>query len=212
MITIEELISIAEEVYGNENKANERNAPLWLIKEHVKALNNLISSNKINTLDDHLSKSEVLSIVMLEGFAFDLIQNTAFNPEKSNNFTKNLVDLLDSALLKIPKCIEPVLYRYDKYDNGDHVLDKKICIKGFFTTSKEDYDKDNLLLWIITPLSPEKTKAHEIYRVYNHGDYGKCDDDPEYQIEFERGTVFVVKKTKVINGRKTIYINELETK
>ena len=43
-------------------------------------------------------------------------------------------------------------------------------VKGYFTTSKDDFDNANQTKWIVEPLQQDKTKAHEIYRIYNHGD------------------------------------------
>ena len=209
MITIEELTTIAEEVYGNDNNVNEKDSLLWEFKECVKCLESLILSKVINTTDTTLSKVEILSIVVLLGNKPELIQMAAFNPNKSNKFTKKIVGLLDSALLKVPKCTEPVLYRMDSYDNAVHEEKENICIKGFFTTSKDDFDNTNSIKWIITPLPPEKTKAHEIYRVYNHG-YDRT--YPEYQIEFERGSSFTITKIEDNDRYRTIYINELDTK
>ena len=40
---IEELIAAAEQYYGNDREANERNSPLWLIKTHAE----IASSNRI---------------------------------------------------------------------------------------------------------------------------------------------------------------------
>ena len=57
--------------------------------------------------------------------------------------------------------------------------------------------------FIIFPLKNGKTKAHDIYLIYNHGeDYGS----PEFQVEFELGTKFMIDK---IDGT-TIYMHELQ--
>ena len=206
-MTIEELISISEGFYGNDEKANARNSPLWLIKKHA-AITKKYFQEHPEIAANNITEIELLSIIMLEGFACHLIQTAAFDPRQSNKVSEVLIDALDSALLKIDKNSEAILYRNDSNDFKEYKVGQKITINGFFTTSKDDFDNASSIKWIITPLSSQKTKAHEIYKIYNHG--SEC-PYPEYQIEFERGATFVV--TAIKNGSKyrTIHITETES-
>lgn len=204
---IQELITAAEEFYGNDKKANERYSPLWLLKTHAEiALENL---NKIPEVAQYqLTEVEFSTIIMLQGFASHLIQEAAFNPNMSNALSSILIDALDSALIKIPKNTEETLYRNDDVNNREYSVGQEIQFNGFFTTSKDDFDNASHIKWIITPLDSTRTKAHEIYRVYNHGLEFTA---PENQIEFERGATFVV--TAVENGEtfRTIHITETQS-
>lgn len=206
-MTIEELISISEEFYGNDEKANAKNSPLWLIKKHAEITKKYFQEHP-EIAANNITETELLSIIMLEGFACHLIQTAAFDPRQSNKVSEVLIDALDSALLKIDKNSEAILYRNEGNDFKEYKIGQKITINGFFTTSKDDFDNASSIKWIITPLSSQKTKAHEIYKIYNHG--SQC-PYPEYQIEFERGATFVVTAIKNGSKYKTIHITETES-
>jgi len=107
---IQELITVAEEFYGNDKKANERYSTLWLLKTHAEiALENF---DKIPEVAQYqLTEVEFSAIIMLQGFASHLIQEAAFNPNMSNALSSILIDALDSALIKIPKNTEEILPR-----------------------------------------------------------------------------------------------------
>lgn len=206
-MTIKEFILIAEKFYGNDENANAKGSSLSNIKIH--------SEIALQYIHDHpeivvynLTEVELLSIIMLEGFAHDLIQLAAFDPQKMNGVSKILIDALDSALLKIEKNSESVLYRNDDHDFHEYKIGQRIKISGFFTTSKDDYNNAQNIKWVITPLPSPKTKAHEVYRVYNHGI--EC-PYPEFQIEYERGATFVVMAIEEGTPFKTIHIKEIES-
>ena len=78
--------------------------------------------------------------------------------------------------------------------------------KGFLTTSKDDFNNTYNIKWIITPLSNGLTKAHDIYNVYNHG--YNC-PYPEWQVEFERNTKFIVNKVVPKENKTEVYISEI---
>lgn len=209
-MTVEELISIAENFYGTDKNANTRNSPLWLIKTHAE-ITKIYFQKHPEIAVNNITEIELLSIIMLEGFACHLIQTAAFDPLQSNIVSKVLIDALDSALLKIDKNSEAILYRNDSDDINDIIgykVGQKFTINGFFTTSKDDFDNASSIKWIITPLSSQKTKAHEIYKIYNHGSQSLY---PEYQIEFERGVIFVVTAIKYGSEYITIHITETES-
>lgn len=206
-MTIEELITIAEDFYGNDNESNTQGSSLWLIKTHAEIAKNYFRLHP-EIAADNITEIEFLSIIMLEGFGSELIQTAASDPRQINPVTRVLIESLDSVLHKIPKTTEVVLYRNDNEDTNEYTIGQKITINRFFTTSKEDFDNALYIKWIITPLSSEVTKAHEIYRLYNHG--SNC-PYPEFQIEFERGATFVVTAIENGDNFKTIHIRETES-
>ena len=77
------------------------------------------------------------------------------------------------------------------------------CEDLLFRYVRKVFDNAHSIKWIITPLSSEATKAHEIYRLYNHG--SNC-PYPEYQIEFERGATFVITAIENGDNFKTIHM------
>ncbi len=203
---IEELIALSEEFYGNDEESNKRDSPLWLIKKHAEiALENF--DKKPEVAQYQLNEVEFLTIVMLQGFASHLIQKAAFNPIELNAISSILIGALDSALIKIPRNTEKILYRNDDVNNRDYAVGQQIEFNGFFTTSKDDFNNASNIKWIITPLDSTTTKAHEIYRAHNHGIEFSV---PENQIEFERDTTFVVTAIEKGETFRTIHITEIK--
>lgn len=205
-MTIAELRQIADTVYQNNSYAHEENGAMWLLDLHIDALETLMHTGKIHHNQYHLTDLEALSVVMLEECASRLIQSSIYNPNLSNAFTKILVENLDSALLKTPQNSHSVLYSNGSYEREDNKIGDVFTVHGFFTTSVDDFDNTHSIKWIIKPLPENQTKAHELYRVYDH-----CAGYPypEYQVEFERNTSFIIKDIIENNDYKTIYINEL---
>ena len=89
--------------------------------------------------------------------------------------------------------LQDTIYRVESSCGDDHL-------------GGDDFDNATQIKWVIKPLPQNKTKAHEIYRIYNHGD--TC-PFPEWQVEFERGTRFRITDIRKGNGYDIIHIEEL---
>ncbi len=199
-MNIEELKDIAVGIYVGESPE---------VKDlliHIEAMNNLVAKGTVHN-DFGLNDIEILALIMLEEFAYNTIQQPAFNDECINDFNEILINSLDNALLKIPRTFHNTLYRQDKYYYKVPKAGEILKFKGFFTTSKDDYDNTYNIKWVITPLSNGLTKAHDIYMVYNKG-YNL--PYPEWQVEFERNTKFIVNKIETMENYTKVYISELE--
>lgn len=204
---IAEFISIAEEFYNEDKETNEENSVLGIIKFHEEiALKYYSKTREIK--EYNLTEVELLSIIMLEGGGCTVIQEAAFFPNRQNLVTSVLLDSLDNALFKIPRNKEKTLYRNDNYNNKNYVVGQQFQIMGYFSTSIDDYDNAKYIKWIITPLDSNRTKAHEIYRVFNHGENLPY---PELQVEFERGTIFEVTAIENCDSIRVIHISEIQT-
>lgn len=199
-MNIEELKDIAVGIYVGESPE---------VKDlliHIETMNNLVAKGTVHN-DFGLNDIEILALIMLEEFAYNTIQQPAFNDECINDFNEILINSLDNALLKIPRTFHNTLYRQDKYYYKVPKAGEILKFKGFFTTSKDDYDNTYNIKWVITPLSNGLTKAHDIYMVYNKG-YNL--PYPEWQVEFERNTKFIVNKIETMENYTKVYISELE--
>ncbi len=204
---IKELQQIGEEVYKNKPSAYQHKGDMELLEWHIEAMNNLIKAGRIHYINPTLTDAEILSIVILEGFgSSQLIQTPLYDPTKLNALKKALIENLDSALKKVPANTHSVLYANDGYLRYDYKVGDIFTVMGFFTSSKDDFDNATQIKWVIKPLPQSKTKAHEIYRIYNHGDNLPF---PEWQVEFERGTRFKITDIKKENGYDVIHIEEL---
>lgn len=112
--------------------------------------------------------------------------------------------VLDSVIRKAPKCECKTLYRFlNDFDKRDFQIGEIFIPSHSLTTTTEDWGKDTDM-YIITPLPTEKTKAHSLYQIYNHGN--------ETQVNFERDAQFRVMDIKRVNNKSIIYLNELESK
>ena len=199
-MSIEELIDIAVGIYTKESPE---------VKDlliHIEAMNDLIAKGAVHN-NFGLNEIEILALIMLEEFAYKTIQQPAFNDIYLNDYNKILINSLDNALLKIPRTSHNTLYRQDRDyykipENGEILK-----FKGFFTTSKDDFDNTYIIKWVIKPLPNGLTKAHDIYLVYNKG-YNL--PYPEWQVEFERNTKFIVTKVVPKDNFTEVYISELE--
>lgn len=199
-MNIEELIDVAIEIYGEESTEVKD------LLMYVEVMNNLVETGSIHN-DFGLNDIEIIALIMLEEFAYNTIQQPAFNDRYLNEFNEILINSLDNALLKIPGTSHNILYRQDKYCYKVPKVGEILNFKGFFTASKDDFDNTYNIKWIIKPLSYELTKAHDIYNVYNHG----CNCPyPEWQVEFERNTKFIVEKVVPKENKTEVHISELE--
>ena len=198
-MSLEELKEVAIRVYGTESSEVKN------LLKHIEVMNGLIANGAIHN-NYGLNDIEILTLIMLEGFACDTIQHPAFNDRYPNEFNEILINSLDKALLKITGTSHDLLYRQENYYYKVPEVGEILNFKGFLTTSKDDFNNTYNIKWIITPLPNGLTKAHDIYNVYNHG--YNC-PYPEWQVEFERNTKFIVNKV-VPKGNKTeVYISEI---
>ena len=107
---------------------------------------------------------------------------------------QNMFDTLNSAIEKAPQNSDEVLYRFCKdYDKTDFDVGQVVLFKHNLTCTNEHWEQDEIKnVYIITPLSNGQTKAHNLFKIYNHGG--------ENQVNFLRGTSFYV--TKIDNPNK----------
>ncbi|MBO5017445.1 MAG: hypothetical protein J6C56_01100 [Alistipes sp.] len=199
-MNIEKLIYIAVGIY------TKKSPEVKDLLIHIEAMNDLIAKGAVHN-DFGLNEIEILALIMLEEFAYKSIQQPAFNDIYLNDYNEILINSLDNALLKIPRTSHDTLYRQDRDyykipENGEILK-----FKGFFTTSKDDFDNTDNIKWVIKPLPNGLTKAHDIYLVYNKG-YNL--PYPEWQVEFERNTKFIVTKVVPKDNFTEVYISELE--
>lgn len=155
----------------------------------------------INTFG--LTPAEVLALGMLQGFHYRELQDSQVN----NKFIEQVRNALDSALVKIPRTRFEVVIRNDGY-LSPAFFKKNYKVGDVYvhpcslTASKDDFGNRDFK-FIIKPLTSDRTKAHDIFLVYNHGT--DC-HFPEYQVQFERDARFMIDQ---IAGN-TVYLSEIE--
>lgn len=114
---------------------------------------------------------------------------------------KEMQSVLDNVISKAPVFTGEKLYRFLKFnDKADFSVGDRYTFEHSLTTTMDDWGQD-CESYEITPLPPNKTKAHSVYRFYNHGN--------ENQVNFERGTNFIITDIKKLNGFNRISLSEV---
>lgn len=114
---------------------------------------------------------------------------------------KEMQSVLDHVISKAPIFSGEKLYRFLKSnDRTDFSIGDRFMPEHSLTTTMEDWGQD-CDSYEITPLPPDKTKAHSICYFHNHGN--------EKQVNFERGTCFIVTDIQKVNGFNRISLSEI---
>lgn len=199
-IELQELKKLCETVYG------ESKAPSHITNFSFDVLQKVLLDKKDTVAKYGITDCELYVLLLLEGFHPDAIQHPSL---KTKEFTYKCRFYLNSLLAKTPQTKSDVLFRQEESYRVDFERMKSCMNKGlhythpcYMTTSTDDYDNKDCK-FIITPLKNGKTKAHDIYLIYNHGD--QC-PYPENQVEFELGTKFMIDKIEGTN----IFMHETE--
>lgn len=169
---------------------------------------------KKDILDSYgVTKCELFTLIMLEGFfSGDVLRPLVFGL-KTNSFIERCISYFDSLLSKTPKTSSVVLYRQDHFNSVEYYKDLKnkhkhyICA-SFLTASTDDYDNSRSVKLVISPKLDGKTKAHDVYRIMNHGEDIK-EAIPENQVNFERNAEFEITGIDEKQNIPVVYLNEI---
>ena len=150
---------------------------------------------------------------MLEGFFSECIQRPLVFGLKTNSFIERCISYFDSLLSKAPKTSSIVLYRQDHFNSVEYYKElqnkgKHYICSSFLTTSTDDYDNSRSVKLVISPKLDGKTKAHDVYRIMNHGENIKG-AIPENQVNFERNAEFEITGIDEKPNIPVVYLNEI---
>lgn len=148
------------------------------------------ASNLTNALKQDLSKWQLTKFEMLMLLCYQGDLSAVFDngdPLKSPYPINEMCKALDTAIVKAPTCTDTPLYR--QHRKNDVVAFKEGEIRTFpsyLTTSVKNWNQPNHQL-IITP-NISHTNAKALYKIRN--------DKEEYQVNFKRGTSFLIEKVE----------------
>ncbi|MCW4106393.1 hypothetical protein ONT07_13170, partial [Prevotella copri] len=130
-----------------------------------------------------------------------------------NSFIERCISYFDSLLSKAPKTSSIVLYRQDHFKSVEYYKElqnkgKHYICSSFLTTSTDDYDNSRSVKLVISPKLDGKTKAHDVYRIMNHGENIKG-AIPENQVNFERNAEFEITGIDEKPNIPVVYLNEI---
>lgn len=160
-----------------------------------------------------ISECEFFTLLLLEGLHSHIIQEPFFNSDNKNEFVKELWKCMDSLLIKTPKTASPILYRQEEFYNIDYIKrlydsSKPLICHHYLTCSTDDYDNTHNIKLIITPQNNIQTRAHDIYLIRNHGE-DEGVPYPEYQVEYERESSFLIDRIIEKDGLFDVYCHEI---
>lgn len=106
----------------------------------------------------------------------------------------NMFDVLDSSISKSPVTEHAVLYRFCQVeDKHDMRVGDIIFTPHNLTCTADKWNRNDRDIYIIRALSHDETRAHDTYKMYPH-------NRNEHQVNFLRGTKFLVSNIKEIPG------------
>lgn len=157
---------------------------------------------------NELTESELFVMFMMLYKNYDEIQQQFFPLGKMSSFSKECINQYDSFLRKVPVSTNLIHYRLERYYKiGDF---EKIMKQGqnfvchhYLTasSSRTIFEKlgDGVKLYINRPIIDKKSKAHEVFKVYN--------DTKENQVNYERNTSFQINRVDKQN--RVVELTEL---
>lgn len=157
-----------------------------------------------------LTDAEYMAIRMLCRAEYNLIQTPLSRNRTPNSLEYALIQLLDNALLKLPKVDNTELTRADTIgDITNYHIGQTINIPYFLTTSRRCMTNVSgiKLLWVIKTKPFGDTCAHDLTLAIE-------DQFAESQVEFERNTNFCVTKISKIDTKyngciPVLYVKEI---
>lgn len=119
---------------------------------------------------------------------------------------QNMFDTLDSVVSKAPLNSDSLLYRFC-HDNelADFQVGEIVRFPHSLTCTNFDWHQDDEKnVYLVTPLSNGRTRAHNLFEIYEHGD--------EKQVNFLRGTSFEVTQIEKREGSGLVkvHLKEIE--
>lgn len=153
----------------------------------------------------NLCESEILILMcyfgnMSQYFRDDVYAQFDDIPEVAKEMQK----ILECIIANAPIHKEQTVYRFlNCHDQNNMEVGDTIEIKHNLTTTIDDWEKDTDS-YSITPLPMDKTKARDLYKIYNY-----CGEN---QVNFLRGSKFFVVSISLNpqTGRKRFYLKETE--
>lgn len=182
-MSYEELINLGKRYYPyDENNSHHRTN---IVNFHNRVFQSLSEEQRQRYTCLNITDTEMYSYLMLIGFASSQIQTPLRNRQTPDLFITQIINELDSFLIKCPKNTSRILYRQDDYSDislfSTNDIIRPLC---FYNTSIDNWNNSYNATWIITPKSANLTNAYKTYEVYNHGD--------ENQVTFRRGSSFQI--------------------
>ena len=200
MISIEQLLQLEKECYPD--------TVLGIVSQYANGA--VIPESKKEALVTYgITDVEYLIILMFCGNQAKIFQQHFIEKRTPNRLEHALCHLLDTILDKLPSANFDCLGRFDTYsDISDYKENTTINIGYYLTATPRNLGNvaETKVIWIITPLPKEDTKARCIFPIYD------IPGIPEYQVNFKRNTKFHIDKIEKTSASSypLLYVTELK--
>ena len=162
-------------------------------KDAVPVAKKVTIKETIIMTDKATSTSKILSAVFDNG-----------DPRKSPYPINKMCMALDTVLIKAPTCTESPLYRRHRKNDVIDFCKGEIRTFPYYLTTSTNYCNQPCHQLIIMP-NLDHTKAKALYKIRN--------DKEEYQVNFKRGSSFLIEKVETFEEEgieyKRIWMKEL---
>ena len=125
---------------------------------------------------------------------------------KIPELASSMFDVLNSLVSKATITEHTTLYRFcQAEDKHDMKIGDILFIPHNLTCTSDKWNRTDRNIYIIQTLAHDETHAHDIYKMYPH-------NKNEHQVNFLRGTKFLVTEIKEISGTEfyEFYLEELK--
>lgn len=205
-MNIEDFLRLGEKYYPKQHRTD-------VMSFGTSVFNNTYPKYKDRCEKYGITDCEFFTLLLLEGFHSQIIQEPFFDPNKKNEFVCELWKCLDSLLKKTPSTKKSILYRQEEFYHINlikrlHESSKPLICHHYLTCSTDDYDNTHNIKFIITPQNFKLTKAHDIYLIRNYGE-DEGVPYPEYQVEYERESSFLIDRIIERDGLFDVYCHEI---
>lgn len=196
-----------ELIYNQEwGEFENKTLPLDFLREEPfsKYSKNLCSKDEYVNKKYNLSGIEYVIISMFFGDFSEFFRDDYKGYRESGipQIVEDMQKVLNDIILKTPKNTTKILYRFLKpEDKRDLHVGEVYTPEYSLTTTIDDWEQ-NVDVYKITPLDESNTQAHEIFRL-------ECNQN-ENQVNFIKGTRFLVTDIKENGDNKIFYLKELE--
>ena len=215
-ITVDELLKIEAEYIEKQRTiskvlteeqgivpANYNDALFFFNQNHIAIqARNLTNKLKYELSKWQLTKFEMLMLLCYQGDLSEVFDYG--NPRKSPYPINEMCMALDTVLIKAPTCSETPLYRRHRKNDVVDFSEGEIRTFPYYLTTSINYCYQPCHQLIITP-NLDHTKAKALYKIRN--------DKEEYQVNFKRGSSFLIEKVETFEEEgvdyKRIWMKEL---
>jgi len=161
---------------------------------------------KAKLIEYSITEAEYIAVILMRHKDGNILQDHLVGKCESNELRETLNSLMDNVLKKLPNSNHTILFRQDCYgDINTYKIRDTINVDYYLTASRRLLSVRNpKITWEITPLPSNQTKAKCLYEISE-----LLGTPPEWQVNFERGTRFIVDEIDYSGSVPIMHVHEV---